>query len=157
MKQHNTAVTKSECLTEVKLHYVSKVKASDRPKITSSKDAYNVLRNIYDETTIELRETALMLILNRANKVIGWYKIGDGGTSSAVIDIRLIMQAAILGNASGIILSHNHPSGNTKPSNTDVILTKKVGEALKFFEINLLDHIIITSESYHSMCDEGEL
>jgi DNA repair protein RadC len=88
---------------------------------------------------------------------LGIVHISEGGLDSTSADIRIIMQAAILGNASAMILSHNHPSGNKQPSNQDDLLTDRVKKAAKLFDIQLLDHIIVTDSGYYSYLDEGRI
>ena len=144
-------------VAEIQLSYKSKVKASLRPKITSSRDCENVLRKYWDEDKIEFVEQFKVLLLNRAHKVIGLYEVSTGTTTHTVADPRLIFVAAIKANACAIILSHNHPSGNLNPSQADMDLTKKMKEAGKFLEVSVLDHIIMTSEGYYSFADEGLL
>ena len=142
---------------EVKLSYKAKQKASERPQILDSKTSYNILLNCFDPDTIELRECFKILLLNRANKVLGVFNVSEGGISGTTVDIRLILQSAILSNASGIILSHNHPSGNVKPSREDNLLTERIKSCCKLMDINVYDHIIITSEGFYSYSDEGLL
>ena len=96
-----------------------------------------------------------VLFLNRANKIIHKQKISQGGVSGTVIDIRLVLKLAIEKLASGIILCHNHPSGNIQPSKSDIDITKKLKEAAKFMDINVLDHIIVTDSEYFSFADGG--
>jgi len=98
-----------------------------------------------------------VLLLNRANRVLGFVKISEGGVSGTVVDPKKIFQIALKANASGIILAHNHPSGNTTPSASDESITAKIVAAGKFLEISVLDHLIITSEQYFSFSDEGRL
>jgi DNA repair protein RadC len=102
-----------------------------------------------------LREEFYILLLNRANRIYGYYLLSQGGTSGTVVDPKLIFSIALKCNAHGIILAHNHPSGNTKPSEADIQITKKVKEGGKLLEIDVLDHIILTSDSYLSFADEG--
>ena len=143
---------------DVKLTYNTKVKSSERAVIKDSNSAYSLLMNhIYDSETIQYREYMKLILLNRAHKVLGIVHISEGGLDSTSADIRIIMQAAILGNASAMILSHNHPSGNKQPSNQDDVLTDKVNKAAKLFNIQLLDHIIVTDSGYYSYSDEGRL
>lgn len=97
------------------------------------------------------------MLLNRANKVLGIYEVSTGGISGTVADIRPIFAAAIKCNASSIILAHNHPSSNTKPSEADIQLTRRIKEAGKLPEVKVIDHIIVTVENYFSFADEGEL
>lgn len=141
---------------EVKLIYKNKVKASERLKIYNSTDVYKLLiNNFYDKDTIEYRESFKVILVNQANKVLGVTTISEGGISETIADIRIILQAAILSNASGIILSHNHPSGNLTPSEEDKRLIQRVNEAAIIMRIKLLDHLIITSKGYLSFVDEG--
>lgn len=143
---------------EVKLTYNTKVKSSERACITSSEDAYQLLtKHIYDPETIQYREYLKVLLLNRSQKVLGVVPVSEGGLDSTCADIRIIMQAAILGNASAIILSHNHPSGNLQPSRQDDALTERTKNAAKLFDIQLLDHIIVSDSGYYSYLDEGRL
>lgn len=148
-------IEKSNCLAEVQLTYKTKVRASDRPKINDAGDAYNILKKCFDEGTIEHVETFVLLMLNRANKVLGWAKISTGGLSATVVDPKVIFQLALNANASGVILSHNHPSGNLKASEQDIQITKKLQEGAKLLELQVLDHLIVTSEGYLSMSNEG--
>ena len=142
-------------VSEVKLSCKSKVKASERPRVCNSKASYDILLKLYDDDTIEYRESMKMLLLNRAGKVLGVMDISDGGTAGTTADIKVIMQCALLGNANGIILCHNHPSGNLQPSKEDTVLTQKVRSACDIMDMQLLDHIIISSEHYYSFADEG--
>jgi len=141
---------------EVKLIYKNKVKASERLKIYSSTDVYKLLiNNFYDKDIIEYKESFKVILVNQANKVLGVTTISEGGISETTADIRIILQAAILSNASGVILSHNHPSGNLTPSEEDKRLTQRINEAAIIMRIKLLDHLIITGEGYLSFVDEG--
>lgn len=142
---------------EVELIYKSKVKASERPVIRDSKDTCHVLRQIWDENKIEMQEEFKVLFLNRSNKVIGVFDASAGGITGTVADPRLILAAAIKSLSVSLILSHNHPSGNLKPSRADEELTMKIKEAAKYHDIQVLDHIIITAEEYYSFADEGLL
>ena len=145
-------------VSDVKLTYKTKVKSSERAVIKDSNNAYSLLMNhIYDSETIQYREYVKLILLNRAHKVLGIVHISEGGLDSTSADIRIIMQAAILGNASAMILSHNHPSGNKQPSNQDDLLTDRVKKAAKLFDIQLLDHIIVTDSGYYSYLDEGRI
>ena len=144
-------------VAEVELVYKTKVKASERPKVTSSKDIYNVLKQVWDDNKIEMLEEFKVIFLNRANRVIGVYDASSGGITGTVADPRLILAAAIKSLSVSIVLSHNHPSGNLTPSKADEDLTKKISEAAKYHDIKVIDHIIITSEGYYSFADEGLL
>src|SRR4051812_24886607 len=144
-------------VSEIELIYKTKVKASERPQILSSKDAYNILIQSWDENKIEFVEQFKILFLNKANKVLGIYEVSTGGISGTVADPRVIFVAALKSNSCSLIASHNHPSGNLKPSKQDEELTQKIKQAGQFLDIKLLDHVIVTNESYFSFADEGLL
>ena len=144
-------------VAEVELVYRTKVKPSQRPKITTSVDAYEILQKIWDRDKIELVEEFKVLLLNRSNKVLGVLDASSGGITGTVADPRIILTAAIKANAVGIVLSHNHPSGSVKPSRADEELTVKIREAARYLDLTVLDHIIITCEGYYSFADEGLL
>ena len=146
-------------VAEVTLTYVTKVKPSDRLTVKCSGDAHKIFFDPWNQNTIEQKETFKMLLLNRANKVLGITTISEGGLSGTVTDVRLIYQYAIKGNACGIIIAHNHPSGNSNPSESDQKITQKIKEAGNLLDIQLLDHIILTPEKeiFRSLADEGQL
>lgn len=142
-------------VAEVELVYKTKVKASERPHIRSSRDSFNILKEIWDENKINMLEQFKVLLLNRANRVVGVYEASSGGITGTIADSRLILATAIKSLAVSIILSHNHPSGNLKPSAADQDITSKIKSACQYHEINVLDHVIVTSEGYYSFADEG--
>lgn len=135
---------------EVKLSYISKIKASERVQIRSAEDAASLFFKTWDWATIEHSEMVKIILLNRANKVLGIATVSQGGLSGSVIDTRIILQYAIKANASSVILAHNHPSGNLEASDADITITNKIREALKLVEIQLLDHIIINKDKKYS-------
>lgn len=143
-------------IAEIQVSYKTKLKTSERRKIVSSKDAEIVFRNLWSDD-MELREEFYILLLNRSNQVLGWYKLSQGGIAGTVVDPKLIFSIALKGLASGIILAHNHPSGNLQPSETDIQLTNRLKQAGKVLEILVLDHLILTNESYYSFTDEGRI
>mgnify|MGYP000756051610 FL=1 len=140
---------------EVELTYKSTSKS--RNKIYSSEDAYEVLLSTYREGTICYKEYFKVLFLNQSNQVLGYTLISEGGITDTTVDVRVILQAALLTNSVAIILAHNHPSGNTKPSRQDMEITKQVKEAARLMRITVLDHLILTDAGYYSFADEGEL
>jgi DNA repair protein RadC len=142
-------------LAEISVSYSSKVKSKERRKVTSSKEAESIFREIWSEGKIELREEFYILLLNRANGVLGWSLIGAGGLTGTVCDPRLVFSIALKCLACSIILAHNHPSGNTQPSSSDIQLTKNLYEGGKLLEITVLDHLILTAEGFYSFADEG--
>lgn len=114
-----------------------------------------VFREHFDEDEMDYRESFFALYLNQANRVLGIKKISECGISSTLVDVRIVMQAALLCNATAMIVAHNHPSGNLKPSSSDIKMTSQIKEAAKILNISLLDHIILTSDSYLAFADEG--
>lgn len=144
-------------VSEIQLSYVTKVKPADRPRIGSSDDAYNVLLNNWNSDLIEFVEEFKVLLMNRANRVLGIVDISKGGTHGTVVDVKLIFVSAIKANASSIILSHNHPSGNLNPSSADIAITKRLVEAGKLLEISVFDHLIVTPDGHYSFANEGLL
>jgi DNA repair protein RadC len=144
-------------VSEVELIYKTKVKPSQRPKVSSSADIFKILTQIWNTDRIELVEEFKVLFLNRNNKVLGVFNVSSGGITGTVADPRLILAAAVKANAVSLILSHNHPSGSLKPSRADEELTNKIKCGAQYFDMRVLDHIIITSENYFSFADEGLL
>lgn len=126
-----------------------------RVKVTSSSSAYEVIMEDWDLDTISLFEEFKVLLLNRANYTLGVYTVSKGGLSATVVDVRLIMAVALKSAASSMILVHNHPSGNLQPSEADKTITKKIVDAGKLLDIQILDHLIVTREGYYSFTDEG--
>lgn len=148
---------KSNQVAEIKIIYKTKVPAKNRRKVISSKQCYKLLLENWDMDTIELFEEGKALFLNNANQVICLYEISKGGSTGTVMDVRLILTAAMKVNASTIILSHNHPSGTTAPSQADIEITNRIKEAGKLLGILLIDHLIITGDAYYSFADEGAI
>lgn len=145
----------------------SKVKSI---KITCSRDAASAFRQIFDPYTLPLFESFNVIFTNRANMTSGWMRISQGGVAGTVVDVRILLKAALDCLASGIVLCHNHPSGNLTASQADIELTRRVKEACKLFDIALLDHIILVphcasivsedssnTSSYYSFADDGLL
>lgn len=126
-------------------------------KIQSSLDCANAFRQMYSNDSIEIYESFFVVYLNRANKTVGWLKVSQGGLTGTVVDARLIMKSALDCLACGIILCHNHPSGNLAYSNADKVLTEKIVKAANLFDIQVLDHIILTADSYYSFADNSLL
>lgn len=140
-------------LAEIEIKYSTRVKPSEMDKIVSSNEAYEIFKNIYP--SLEHREYFYMLCLNRNNKVLGYSLISMGGLSGTVVDVRIVMQTALKANACSIIFAHNHPSGNLTPSSQDRDINNKIKEAGKLLDIPVLDHLILTPETYLSFADEG--
>lgn len=127
--------------------------------IHGAKEIHQLLiKRIFDADTIGYKESFKVLLLNQANKIIGYTTISDGGLTSTVVDVRVVIQTALVTNATSIILAHNHPSGNIYPSGHDDSLTKKIKAACELMDIRLLDHIIVTPfDNFYSYCNEGRL
>lgn len=141
-------------VSELKISYNPKTRPSDRPSISSSRQAWELFFKEWDSPAYF--ESFKVMTLNRANKVLGVALISRGGLSGTVADPKIILQYALLSNASGIILAHNHPSGNMQPSEADIRLTRKIKDACTSLEISCLDHLILCSEEkYFSFADEG--
>lgn len=149
--EQNTTFT----VSEVSLTYSPSYKIADRPRISSSKQAYDIVLSQWDQSKINLLEEFKVILLNRGNRVLGIVSISQGGMTGTVADPKLIFVAALKAAASYIILVHNHPSENLKASTEDIRLTKKLVEGGKLLDIMVVDHLIITKDSYYSFCDEG--
>jgi DNA repair protein RadC len=142
-------------VSEVQLSYKTTVKASERPQINTSEVVYRVLKENLNYEIIEFIEEFKIILLNRNNSVIGLVPISVGGNAGTVADPKVIFVSALKCNAASIILAHNHPSGNLKPSHADIELTKKLKNAGKFLDLPVLEHIIVTKDAYFSFADEG--
>ncbi|MBA4302204.1 MAG: DNA repair protein [Cyclobacterium sp.] len=143
-------------VNEIQVSYIPNREMLGIQKITNSRESFNVLWPIFSQDTIHLREEFVILYLNRSHRVLGYFKAFVGGNSSVVCDVKIILAVALKGMASSIILSHNHPSGNSAPSEQDLRLTGRVKNACKEMDIELLDHLIIGSNGeYTSLADEG--
>lgn len=142
-------------MSNIKLYELKKLQTEfPAEKISGSKSAADFIRQFYTDD-IEIFESCFVLLLNHANKTIGYAKISQGGITSTVVDVRLIAKYAVEALATGVILCHNHPSGNLKPSQPDFDITTKTKNALMLLDIKLLDHIILTADGYTSLADEG--
>ncbi len=144
-------------VAEIELVYRSKVKASDRPKVNSSLDAYELLHETWDMDKLELQEQFRVILLDRGNKVLGISTIASGGVSDCLVDLKLVFAAAIKAKSSAIILSHNHPSGNLTFSDADMRLTQKFATAGNMIDVKVLDHVLVTAEGYKSLADCGRM
>lgn len=144
-------------VAEVKVTYQSKLQAADRPRVSSSRDAENILRENWSDD-MELLEEFVVLFLNKANQVKGLFRASRGGTSGTVVDAKIVFAAAVKAMAAGIIVAHNHPSGNLQPSQADITLTRKLKQAGEALELPVLDHLILAPHiGYYSFADEGAI
>ncbi len=142
-------------VAEVELIYHNNVKPSLQPKITSSKDAYQILLQHWNTNKIEFVEQFNLMLLNRANRVLGIFEVSTGGIAGTAVDPKLVFTAALKSCSSGLILAHNHPSGNLTPSRADIRLTKKLCRGAGFLDIQVLDHLIVTPDGYYSFANQG--
>lgn len=141
-------------ISEYSLKYTkSKIQ---KTKVTTSESASNVIRKFYFDD-INIYESFFILLLDRANNTAGFAKISQGGTAGTVVDIKIIAKYAVESLSSSVIICHNHPSGNIKPSEADINITKRVKDALLLFDIKLTDHIILSENDYYSFADNGDL
>jgi len=143
---------------EIRVSFKSKMKASERPVVCCSADAVPLFRQHWDANFYEIREEARMLLLSTKGRVLGIFTLSVGGLCGTVIDPSVLFLIALrTPGTKSFILAHNHPSGSTTPSAADLGLTKKIGEGAQLLNLRLNDHLILSSDSYLSMADEGLL
>ena len=146
---------KSQILQELEIAYIPRFPLKEQPKISSSRSAYELLVQLYNPKTIYCQEEVIVLYLNNNHHIIGAQNLSKGGICSTIIDIRLILATALKSLSTAILLSHNHPSGNTLPSKKDREITAKLLDACKMLDIAFIDHIIVTADNgYYSFVDE---
>ena len=126
-------------------------------KIEDSRKSFELILQKWEQDRIEMQEEVKVLLLNRNNKVLGIYALAKGGITSCVVDVRIILAVALKALATGIILVHNHPSGNLQTSADDKKITEQLNSSCKLMGITLVDHLIITKDDYFSFADEGLL
>lgn len=143
-------------------HSISEIQITYKPnkmpgvyKMTCSSNGFDLFRDNWNSETIELFEEFKVMLLNNSNQVLGILKVSQGGFTATSVDLRLMFAAILKCGAVAIITAHNHPSGNLKPSQPDIYLFKKIKKVCDFHDINYLDNLIITSNSYFSFADEG--
>ena len=140
---------------EIKIRYKPK-KVLNSPTVVSSQETHKVLMEFFKEEIMAIQEQFIVLYLNQANHLIGFYCMSYGGMTGTVADIRMILGVALKTICTQIIVAHNHPSGNLTASSADKELTRKLKEAASFMDIRLLDHLIVVpSGQYLSFSDEG--
>lgn len=145
-------------LGELDVVYKYRSKLSDRPKILNSNDSVTVLKRLFNKDKIGMQEQFVVIYLNRSNHVIGCSNLFIGGIGSMTIETRIIVSLGLKLLASGVIISHNHPSGNLEPSKEDLNITNKIKLALELLDMKLLDHIIVTPDfRFKSFVNEGLL
>ena len=142
-------------VAEIQVSYYPSI--LNNSQINDSRSSFELLLDGWCKKTLEMHEEVKILLLNRSNKVLGVYPLAKGGLNSCEVDIRIILSVALKTLSTGIILIHNHPSGNTKPSKADIAITERLKSACDIMNIVLLDHLIITKSDYYSFADEGLL
>ena len=142
--------------TPLKLAYQPKNTTKIKPQISSANDIFDILYPVF-KNDINLEESFVVLLLNRSNTYLGHSILSTGGFDGCVVDVRKLFSIALLSKASAIVVAHNHPSGNLKPSSADINITKKIKEAGKLLDITLLDHLIMVENNFYSFANEGLL
>ncbi len=142
---------------------LSEIKVSYRPNkpstisLNNSESIFRMVLDHWNKDTIELQEEMKVVLLNRSNQLLGIYELSKGGITGTIIDVKLLLSVALKCVASNIILVHNHPSGNLRPSKADISITNKIKRAAKQVDLLLLDHLIISKEWYYSFADNGKV
>ncbi len=142
-------------ISEIIVNYCPAIPVEDRQQIRTSADANALFRKLYTTEIIEYEEQFYILYLSRSNDVIGYHLHSIGGASGTVVDVKQVLAIAVKANACSIILSHNHPSGNLRPSEADRSLTRKIVQGGSALDVSVLDHLILTKHAYYSFADEG--
>lgn len=143
-------------ISEINVTYKSQIPENKRPKISNSSDAEQIFRSVWEDD-IELWESFYLMMLNRRNAVKGVKRIAVGGISGVVADVKIILGISLKTLSCGIVVAHNHPSGNIHPSEADKKLTDKLKQGCKLLDLSFLDHVILTATDYYSFADHGLL
>ncbi|MEC3905974.1 JAB domain-containing protein [Tamlana sp. 2201CG12-4] len=145
-------------VNEIQIMYKEKIPLSKSPAIKSSADAGKLLFETWDKNTIEVQESFKVLLLNNSNKIKGIYQLSTGGITGTLVDLRILFAVILKSLSVSVILSHCHPSGKLIPSEADKQLTEKIKNAADFFDVKVLDHIIVVANGdYYSFSDNGIL
>jgi DNA repair protein RadC len=142
-------------VAEIEVSYSHRIHAKDRIKIQSSQDVYNACSLFWP--SFDHVEYFYILFLNRNNQLLGVHQLSKGGFTGTILDVRVVFQVALKACSTSILAVHNHPSGNLVPSDADLQITQKIKDVGKLLYIQLLDHLIVTSESFYSLADNGLL
>ena len=126
-------------------------------KVNNSRDMVEPFREILGRDTIDVYESFVVIFFNQKLQSLGWFKVSQGGIASSIVDVRLLFSAALNCLATGMAVCHNHPTGVLVPSRQDRAITERIQEAGRLLDIRLIDHLIVTSDSYYSFMDEGDL
>lgn len=160
----NKKLSKQQSLNQLKGNWtVAEIEISYKPiitdhtVITSSYQAYELIKQLWHTEKINLQEQFAALFMNTSKKTIGWKVISTGNMTKCIIDIKLLVSLALHSMCTHVVIVHNHPSGNLKTSDSDETITKTIKDALKLIDVQLMDHLIITENGYYSFSDEGGL
>lgn len=155
IKKGIKAELKAQNISTVQMYYVNK--AEEKIKLEASTALADAFISSWDSNTIDYVESARVALLNASMRLIGIINVATGGLTSTIVDKRVVLQAALLANASFICLAHNHPSGSTRPSAIDDRLTTEMSKACNAIGVPMLDHLIVTRNGYYSYSDEGRI
>lgn len=142
-------------VSEIQVSYSNQ--GDKRITVKNSETVFEVALAHWDKNIIEYQEEVKLMLLNRANVILGIYDLSKGGVAGCSVDLKIILSIALKSNSSSIVLLHNHPSGKLEPSESDKLLTKKLKEACEIVDLVLLDHLIITKDSFYSFNDNSIL
>ena len=142
-------------VAEIEINY--KPLITDHTIIKSSSQAYELINSLWNKETINLQEQFAALFFNQSKKMIGWRVISTGNMTTCIVDIKLLVSLALHCMATHVVIVHNHPSSNLKPSQSDEDITKTIKDALKLIDVQVMDHLIISENGYYSFSDEGLL
>lgn len=151
-----TLIERINIACEISTQYVTKIKPSKRPKIVRSTDLVEVLRPVFGND-MDFREVFVVVYLSKANQILGIHRMFTGACDGVVYDNKMIFKGAFDLLASAIIIAHNHPSGNLKASQQDIVMAEKLSKQCTIMDMKLLDSLVLTSEGHYSFMDEGLL
>lgn len=142
-------------VAEVELSFRPAIKPSKRPLVKCAADVYKVLSKFWNADQLEMRETFFMMLLNNHGRVMGIVELSHGGFTGVVVDTKMVFGVALKACACAIVVAHNHPSGNLRPSSQDIKVTQRLKAAGDILELPLQDHLIVSTEGYLSLAEEG--
>jgi DNA repair protein RadC len=143
-------------ISEVQISYKPSREVFSDIIINRSTQASEIFQQIWS-SDLEYKEEMNIILMNRANKILGYNRVSTGGTTGTVVDLKVLFQLILKTNTQAFVIAHNHPSGNLKPSVQDLKLTEKVKEISRLLDVSFLDHMILSEGSYYSMADEGDM
>lgn len=144
-------------IAEIQVSFKPKIKAKERTTVRGAREAYKVFISQWNTGLIDYQEQFKVMLLNKASHVLGILDLAKGSMDGVPVDLKIVFAIALKASASKIILAHNHPSGNLNPSSADKFLTRRIVEVGHLLDIDVCDHLIITTDGYYSFGDEGEM